>query len=153
MRPQDEYYSTIKYTKTITIHTALLPLVKDLGQSKDLNIPLNPKIKAILATISTIDLARLSRASYFIGHWQPSLLPTLWDNSAGESWKISNCIDQELRRLLVLPHNIQIRQGVFRVTFSNLDCWLWEEFSLATHPKTGVGAFLRLKRTNPCRIP
>jgi hypothetical protein len=60
-------------------------------------------------------------------------MPAVFDNAAGGSWKVANVCDQVLRlRLAQLPHNILIHEGVFRVTFSNRDCWLWDEFGLAT---------------------
>lgn len=112
---------------------ALAPLVADLAQNKAFNIPLSPEIEAIFAPISIQEIAEVSRAIYFLGHWHPSLLPRLFPAAKGETWKISNCADQILRaRLAPLPSNIQIHEGKFRVTFSNLDCWLWREFGLAT---------------------
>jgi len=112
---------------------ALLPMVKDLQQAEDLNIPLSDKIEGVLLDLNCQELAELSRASYFVGHWHPGLMPELFDNSAGQSWKIANVCDQVLRRSLApLPHNIQIHEGKFRVTFSSRNCWLWDEFALAT---------------------
>jgi hypothetical protein len=113
-------------------HAKLLPLVGDLQQGRDLDIPLNDKITRILEKLETEEIAKLSRVSYFVGHWHPGLLPTLFSNTKGESWKVSNCCDQLLRQRLNTPHNIQIHEGKLRVTFSSLDCWLWEEFALAT---------------------
>jgi len=111
----------------------LLPMVKDLQQGKDLNIPLSKGMKEILSDLTCLEIAELSRASYFTGHWYPSLMPQVFDNSAGQSWKIANVCDQVLRlKLAPLPHNIQIHEGKFRVTFSNRYCWLWNEFGLAT---------------------
>jgi hypothetical protein len=115
------------------VHSKLLPLVGDLTQGKDLSIPLSPEIESLLTPLTTEEIAHLSRASYFAGHWRPSLLPDLFNTAKGESWKISNCCDQILRtRLAPLPHNIQIHEGKLRVTFSNRHCWIWEEFALAT---------------------
>ncbi|HCC08601.1 TPA: hypothetical protein DEP81_01310 [Candidatus Woesebacteria bacterium] len=114
------------------VHSKLIPLVRELNQDRNLSIPLNSDIEELIEQLSTKEIAELSRASYFTGHWQPSLLPTCFENKHGESWKIANCCDQVLRkRLSPLPHNIQIHEGNFRVTFSNKYCWLWEEFSLA----------------------
>lgn len=114
-------------------HALLLPLVADLQQGKDLNIPLNDSIIAIINPLTIEEIANLSRASYFIGYWYPSLIPRIFNTAKGESWKVSNCLDQVLRsRLAPLPHNIEIHEGKFRVTFSNRDCWLWDEFALAT---------------------
>lgn len=117
--------------EVLKAHKKLLPLVGELSQGRSLAIPLNDKIKAIFNTLSTVQIANLSRASYFVGHWYPSLLLRLFDNSKGESWKITNCADQILRTRLKTPHNIEIHEGVFRVTFSNSSCWMWEEFGLA----------------------
>ena len=119
--------------KQKTAHAALLPLVGELTQGRDLQIPISDKMRRILEAMKCKDLAELARASYFVGHWKPSFLKSPFDNSKGESWKIANCCDQILReKLSPLPHNIQIHEGVLRVTFSNKDCWLWYEFALAT---------------------
>lgn len=115
------------------VHTKLLPLVGDSQQGRDLNIPLNDEIRAIFDKLTTKEIAEMSRASYFVGHWYPSLLPRLFDNKKGESWKVTNCADQILRkRLAPLPRNIKIHDGKLRVTYSNKDCWMWKEFALAT---------------------
>jgi len=91
-----------------------------------------------IAALTCKELAEISYASYFTGHWQPGLLPVLFENSKGQSWKVSNVIDQELRKRLKTPHNIQIHEGKFRVTFSNKNCWLWNEFSLATEDNLDI---------------
>lgn len=131
--------------KAKSVHTSLIPLVGELQQGRDLSIPLNADIKNLLSTLPTSELAQLSRASYFVGHWQPSNVESLFPNTRGESWKISNCCDQVLRERLALPHNIQIHEGVFRVTFSSRNCWLWEEFGLATEDN--------LKIFKSCELP
>jgi hypothetical protein len=115
----------------------LLPVVKDLQQQKDLNIPLLPEIREFFKLLSCQEIAELSRASYFIGHWKPSLMPELFNNSAGQSWKISNVCDQVLRSRFTadknnFPYNLQIHEGKFSVTFSNKNCWICNEFGLAT---------------------
>lgn len=111
----------------------LIPLVGELRQGfKDLNIPMTPTIESILNELSTHEIAEVARASYFVGHWYPGLLPKPFENKRGESWKVANCCDQILRKRLVIPHNIQIHEGKLRVTFSSKDCWMWEEFGLAT---------------------
>jgi len=111
----------------------LLPLVKDLSQQKDLSIPVSDEMKNILADLTCQEIAEISRTIYFIGHWKPGFVKPLFTNSSGESWKVANVCDQILRaRFSPLPHNIQIHEGKFRVTFSNPDCWLWDEFGLAT---------------------
>lgn len=116
------------------LHSKLILLVGELSQGRDLNIPISAEIENVIdrAMLSCKELAELSRASYFVGHWQPGLLKSPFDNSRGESWKVANVCDQILRRRLKTPHNIQIHEGKFRVTFSNIYCWTWEEFSLAT---------------------
>lgn len=119
-------------------HSDLLPIVGDLSQGRDLAIPLNDEIKAILKPLTTKELAELSRASHAVGHWHPSLLPYLFDTSKGESWKITNCADQVLRARIKTPHNILIHDGRFRVTFSSGDCWMREEFALATEENLEV---------------
>lgn len=113
-------------------HSRARALVGELNQGKDLNIPMTPAIRETLEALSTQELAELARVSYFAGHWRPTLLPALFETKRGESWKISNCIDQILRQRLSPPRCIQIHEGKFRVTFSSRDCWLWEEFGLAT---------------------
>jgi hypothetical protein len=118
-------------------HAKLLPIIGELNQGRDLNIPFNvdfkgDKITTILDGLTCQELAEMSRASYFTGHWKPGLLKSPFDNSKGESWKVANVCDQILRSRLELPHNILIHEGKFRVTFSNKDCWMWDEFGLAT---------------------
>lgn len=115
-------------------HKAIIRLVGELSQEWDLNIPISAEIENVIdrARLSCKELAELSQASYFVGHWKPGLLKAPFDNSRGESWKVANVCDQILRRRLKTPHNIQIHEGKFRVTFSNKNCWLWDEFSLAT---------------------
>jgi len=111
----------------------LLPLVGELHQEqKTLNITISPEIGDILEKLSTPEIATLSRASYFVGHYQPSLIKAPFDNKKGKSWKIANVCDQILRERLNTPNNILIHQGMLRVTFSNRNCWLWDEFGLAT---------------------
>jgi hypothetical protein len=115
-------------------HRSLCLLVKDLSQGRDLNIPISGNMEDIIdqARLSCKELAEISQASYFVGHWHPGLLEIPFDNKAGESWKVANVCDQILRRRLQTPHNIQIHEGKFRVTFSNKNCWIWDEFALAT---------------------
>lgn len=113
-------------------HKKLLPMVKELNQQKDLNIPISEEIKTILNELSCLEIAELSRASYFVGHWKPSHTSDAFENSSGESWKIANVCDQVLRSRFDLPHNILIHEGKFRVTFSSKNSWIWDEFGLAT---------------------
>jgi hypothetical protein len=121
------------------IHLKLIPLIGELQQNRQLNIPMTRAIEELLSSLSIKEIAELSRASYFVGHWQPGFLEKPFKNKRGESWKIANCCDQILRKLLSpLPGNIQIHEGKFRVTFSNRDCWLWEEFSLATEENLAI---------------
>jgi hypothetical protein len=112
-------------------HTKVCALVKDLQQGRDLNIPLDDSIRGALEPLTTKDIAKLSRSSYFTGHHKPSHVKGPFDNSKGESWKVSNCCDQILRDRLSLPY-IEIHNGTLRVFFSGRDTWLWEEFALAT---------------------
>lgn len=114
------------------VHSKLCELVKDLNQNRQSNIPVSDEMTDCMAPLTCKELAEISCASYFVGHWQPGLLPVLFENSKGQSWKVSNVIDQKLRKRLKTPHNIQIHEGKFRVTFSSKYCWLWDEFSLAT---------------------
>jgi hypothetical protein len=121
-------------------HRSLLPLVKDLQQQQvSLNIPVSDEMKTIFNLLSCQDIAELSRASYFVGHWKPGVVAPIFTNTAGESWKISNVCDQLLReRLSPLPHNIQIHEGKLRVTSSSQDCWMWVEFGLATEKNLDI---------------
>lgn len=123
-------------------HALLLPLVADLTQQKNLNIPLTEAMKAIFAPLSCQEIAEISRASYFIGHWKPGFVAPIFENKSGQSWKIANVCDQVLRQRFgtwpQFPHNVLIHEGVFRVTFSNKDCWLWEEFGLATEKNLDI---------------
>lgn len=114
------------------VHNDLLPFVKDLNQGEGLNIPMSDEIKVLLNCLSIEELAVLSRLSYFAGHWKPGKVKPLFDNSTGQAWKISNLCDQILKEKLDLPHNVQVHEGVLRVTYSSPDCWMWEEFGLAT---------------------
>ena len=113
-------------------HKKLLPLVGELQQGRNLEIPLNDKIRAIFDKLPILEIAQLSRASYFVGHWHPGILPSPFEKKRGESWKVSNCADQVLRERLQPPPRIEIHEGKLRVTYSSRDCWLWEEFALAT---------------------
>lgn len=119
-------------------HSKLLPIVKDLNQARDLNIPVSKEMKAILNDLTCQELAEMARASYFLGHWKPSGVAPLFDNKSGESWKIANVCDQILRSRIALPHNVLIHDGKFRVTFSNKDNWLWDEFGLATEKNLDI---------------
>lgn len=120
------------------VHSELIPLVGGLAQGRDLSIPLNDTIRELLASLTTLEIAQLSRASYFVGHWKPVQTESVFPNTKGESWKIANCCDQILRGRLTPPHNIQIHEGKLRVTFSNRNCWLWEEFALATEENLAI---------------
>ena len=114
-------------------HSKVRALIGDLNQNRVPAIPMTEAIRAHLEELSTPELAELARASYFVGHWHPDVLPRLWENSKGESWKVTNCADQILReRLAPLPHCTQVHEGKLRVTFSSKHCWLWKEFGLAT---------------------
>lgn len=114
-------------------HFNLCLLVMELHQNRALEIPMTQAIVDIIEALAIKQIAEMSRASYFVGHWSPSSTLVPFKNTYGESWKVANCCDQILRKKLApLPHNIQVHEGKFRVTFSNRDCWLWEEFSLAT---------------------
>lgn len=113
-------------------HSKLIPLVGELQQDRALSIPISPAIIEILNALSCVELAEMSRASYFVGHWYPGHLPKIFPNSRGESWKIANCCDQILRQRLKPPHNVEIHDGKLRVIFSSHRCWVWEEFGLAT---------------------
>lgn len=125
-------------TKTREVHLKLILLVGDLRQGRDLNIPMTDPIKELIESLSTKEIAELSRASYFVGHWKPGNVESPFENKRGESWKIANCCDQILRKRLNTPHNIRIHEGKLRVTFSNKNCWLWEEFGLATEENLQV---------------
>lgn len=117
------------------VHANLIPLVEDLVQDrkKDFLIPICRKIREQLHALTTEQICELSRASYFVGHWKPSVLPCVFNNEKGVSWKISSCCDQILReRLAPLPDNVEIHEGKFRVTLSKDHCWMFEEFGLAT---------------------
>ncbi|GAH02251.1 unnamed protein product [marine sediment metagenome] len=107
-------------------------LIGDRQQNHALNIPTCKKTDNVLKGLSCLEISELSRASYFTGHWHPSYLDRPFDNKRGESWKISNVCDQELRKRLLPCRTLQIHEGKLRVTFSSKHCWTWEEFSLAT---------------------
>ena len=113
-------------------HADLLPLVGELQQGESLGIPISAEIAGILEPLTILEIAEMSRASYYVGHWHPGLLPWIFDNTKGGSWKVTNCCDQVLREQLLLPGNVKIHGGVLRVTYSGKDTWLWQEFALAT---------------------
>lgn len=118
---------------TKEVFNAICVEVEDLRQqSSNLLIPLADSVQKKLNKLTTTELAKLSRASYAVGHWRPELLPPLFNNKKGQSWKVTNCCDQVLRQRLTLPPNVEVHKGVFRVTFESRDYWLWEEFALAT---------------------
>lgn len=113
-------------------HRLLCSLVGDLNQGEDLNIPLTDEMKEILEPLTCHEIAELSRCSYFVGHWKPGHVAPVFENSKGQSWKVTNICDQVLRSTLQTPHNVLIHEGAFRVTFSSKACWMWDEFGLAT---------------------
>ena len=110
----------------------LIPLVGELNQGGDLNIPLSPAIIAIIEELTIKEIAELSNVSYFAGYWKPQLSEPLFSNTRGESWKISNCCDQILKTKLKLPRCLKVINGVLRVGISSKDYRLWEEFGMAT---------------------
>ena len=118
--------------ETLDLHGKLAEMVKELAQKKDLNIPVSDEMRELLKPVGTETLASLARLSYFAGHWKPANVKPLFENSSGQSWKVANVIDQALRERFRLPYNILIYKGKFRVFFSNRNCRIWEEFSLAT---------------------
>ena len=113
-------------------HSKLIPLVGELNQGGDLNIPLSPAIIAIIEELSIKEIAELSNVSEFAGHWKPQLSEPLFSNIRGESWKISNCCDQILRTKLKLPNCLKVINGVLRVCILSKGHRLWEEFGMAT---------------------
>lgn len=110
----------------------LAAMVKDRPQQKDLNIKLEIDNQAIFASYSTRRLAELSRAFYFVTHWKPGTMPAVDVLGGCPGWKVANILDQILKQRLDLPKKIRLLEGKLRVTFSSRDCWLWEEFGLAT---------------------
>lgn len=117
--------------------TKIASIVKDRPQQKDLNIKLDQATQSIFASYSTQRLAELSRACYFVTHWKPGTMPEVEVLGGCPGWKVANIIDQILRQRLDLPKQIRLHEGKLRVTFSNRDCWLWEEFGLATGENLG----------------
>jgi hypothetical protein len=119
--------------KQRNVHSRLIPIIGELDQGRDLNIPMSPAIKATLEELTCLELAELSRASNAVIHWKPSDTEDLFIHSKGEGWKISNVCDQVLRkRLLVGTNRIEIHEGILRRTLSSERYWHWEEFGLAT---------------------
>ena len=120
-------------------HSKLRPLIGELNQGPNLNIPMTPAIEAYLNDLTCQELSELSRASCYTGHWYPGHgVEKPFETKRGESWKITNVCDQVLRKRFAVPHNIQIHEGKLRVTFSNRDMWIWEEFGLATEKNLGI---------------
>jgi len=136
--------------KQIKVHTELHGLVKDLNQGRDLNIPASGKMLMTTAILSNTEIAKLSRSSYFVGHWYPNHVEKPFANSKGESWKITNVLDQELRKRLKCPKNVEIHEGQFRVTYSSTHCWMWEEFGLAT--QKNLALFIEFKHNNSFKV-
>jgi len=112
----------------------LIPLIGELHQQgKDLTIPISPAMWEIIERLDTIEAAQLSQAIYMYGHWYPGKGPRIYPSQNGEMWKISNIMDQLLRKRLGFPKSrLEIHEGKFRVTFSNKNNWIWKEFALAT---------------------
>jgi len=122
-------------TAQLNAHSKVRALIGELNQDTGLNIPLTPAIESILDELQTKELAELSNCSMFVGHWQPGKVESLFDNQRGESWKVTNVCDQILRKRLYGEsgkHRTEIHDGKLRVTFSSRECWLWDEFALAT---------------------
>lgn len=114
-----------------TVIFKILPLVKDLRQSHNSNIPLSPEIENhIMMTME--EIAEVSRTLYYYGHWKPGNERLFFENTSGESWKIANVCDQILRKHFGIIGGLQIHEGTFRVTYLDMNNWLWEEFGLAT---------------------
>jgi hypothetical protein len=124
--------------KQLNTHSEICALVGELNQDRTLNIPLSPAITEKLAKLTDLELAELALASYYVGHWKPGKTESLFENQKGESWKVTNCIDQVLRSRLPLKHNQQVHDGKIRITFSSKDCWLWNEVCLATQENLGI---------------
>ncbi len=124
--------------KQKTAFSALYSIVGERQQNRALNIPTCEQTDTILKELSCLEISELSRASYFIGHWQPDLIGGLFDNTKGQSWKVSNVCDQELRTRLLPCRSLQIHEGVLRVTFSNRNCWTWKAFGLATEKNVKI---------------
>jgi hypothetical protein len=118
--------------KQANAYSKIIPLIGEFTQDRNLNIPRTPAIDDLLSDLTTKELAELARASEFYGHWEPGKVEVLYNNSRGESWKITNVIDQILRERLNLAPGLQIHDGILRVTFSSKDCWIWDKFGLAT---------------------
>jgi hypothetical protein len=123
--------------RQIKAHMKLNPIVKDLVQGGNFDIPMSDDIKVLFDRLNIEEIAVLSRVS---GKVEP-----LFEMKAGESWKISNLCDQILReRLEDLPHNIEIHKGVLQVTYSSHNCWMFEEFGLAI--EKNIAAFYTFKK-------
>lgn len=121
--------------KQTEVHSTVAALIGKLNQGHDLTIPLTEKITNTLEILTCLELAEIARASNCVGHWLPGNVKPLFDNKRGESWKVSNAIDQILRKRLLDGSKmvrVEILEGIFRVNFSSRDCWLWEEVGLAT---------------------
>lgn len=129
----------------------LLPFVGELNQARDLNIPMSQEIRESLEFLTDQELAEMARGLYYYGHWKPGHTKSIFGNSKGELWKIANLCDQILREQIKgkfkTLYPCQIHEGTLRVTYSDKDNWIWEEFSLAT--KLNFSAFKRFNRNHP----
>ncbi len=70
--------------KVRLVHSHVAELLKDKRQRKGtLLVPLDEGTREELDQLTTLDLAQVARASYFVGHWRPSLLPRLFPGDKG----------------------------------------------------------------------
>lgn len=135
------------YKKYKNVIDQLLPLVGDLQQGSNLNIPMSPEIKSLLDKVDIVDLAKLSRAIYFYGHWKPGYVKSMFLNIKGEPWKISNLCDQLLEDRIRPYCKVKIMEGCLYAVYDDRDSYMQYEFGLAT--KENYATFRKMVKDIP----
>jgi hypothetical protein len=139
------YNITLKYTEEVRQNqrTLVLPWVEELVES-----PYNKEKKTLETCFEQADLKELaiaSQAFYYAGHWCSADDTKYKYEIAGSYWKFAYyadyvLIEKVLKRDNKTPYctsfkgtfGIEVHEGMLRVTFSNKDCWSWEEVGLCT---------------------
>ena len=119
-------------TQQLNAHSKVRALIGESGQDSNGNIPLTPAIEEILGELSNNELAKLSRVSYNIGHFCPPYKQPPFDNKRGESWKVTNYIDQILRKRFDLPYRMNVNDGLFVMMYNGVHDFYRDHICCAT---------------------
>lgn len=129
-------------SKTMSeLYRWLLNEVRELQQlSADINIPMSDKMVNMLMNYESEDLAKLSRASFYYGHWKPLSVNAVYDISKGAYWKASNIIDQFLYERLNISEyaNIIISEGMLIVKYSSEEMSMNKTIGLAIEKNLSI---------------